>query len=303
MSTDGSTGGASTGAEPSTGGAGSTAASTGAAAFMGWNDGWRHEMAKSSTDPEKELKQLERYESPTDVWRKARGLERKMSAGELRAALPQNPTSEELTRWRADNGIPSKPEDYKITMPDGKAAPEEDDDFLIAFRKSAHDSNYTQAQFDRAVATFYSEVDRQQQLIGEAEEKAVQDCEEKLRTEWGPQDYRVNKAMAEALLARAPQGFRDRFMNGTLHGGVPIRASVEAWKWLVQMEREINPAATVLPGGTGDLGKTIDAEIADLKKMMANSNGDYWKGPKAESLQARYRDLVEAKHKLKERAA
>jgi hypothetical protein len=104
-------------------------------------------------------------------------------------------------------------------------------------------------------------------VIGEENEKKLERdaTEDKLRQEWGA-DYRTNKAMAEALLARAPAGFRDRFMNGYLADHTPIKADpAESWKWLVQMEREINPAATVVPGATGDLGKTIEAELTDLR--------------------------------------
>lgn len=285
------------GAPQSTGGGGQ---STGG--MVGWGDDWRQRMAGGSTDVEKEVKQLERYESPEQVWKKARELERKMSAGELRTQLPKGASPEETARWRAENGIPAKPEEYKINMPAGKQAPKEDDGFLKAFMKSAHDNNYTQGQVDGALQSFYSEVERQQESISADEKKMADATEDKLRQEWGA-DYRTNKAMAEALLTRAPAGFRDRFMNGYLADHTPIKASAEAWKWLVQMEREINPAGTVVPGSGGDLGKTIEAEISSLKALMGNPASAYWKGPEAEKNQARYRDLVAAADKLKQKAA
>lgn len=308
MSTIASTGAApaSTGVPASTGALGSTGAlaSTGflASTGIGWGDDWRTRMAAGSTDMEKEIKQLERYESPEQVWRKARELERKLSSGELRSQLPKDARPEEIARWRQENGIPAKPEEYKINLPAGKQAPKEDDPFLKGFLKSAHEANYTQAQVDSAIASFYSEVDRQMDAISEAEKKAEAATEDKLRQEWGA-DYRTNKAMAEALLARAPAGFRDRFMNGYLADHTPIRASPEAWKWLVQMEREINPAATVLPGAGGDVGKSIATELTDLRKLMSDPNSKYWKGPEAESLQARYRQLLDAEGRLKEKGA
>ena len=313
MSTDesmGSTGGGSTGGAPaSTGGGGSTggSASTGGggstgAAVMGWGDDWRTRLVAGSTDPERELKQIERYESPEQIWRKARELERRMSSGEMKAALPKGASPEEVARWRTENGIPEKPEGYKINMPAGQEPPKEDDAFLKSFLASAHKANYTQEHVDAALSSFYAEVDRQQEAMTEAEKAAEQATEDALRQEWGA-DYRPNKAMAEALLARAPAGFRDRFMNGYLADHTPIKASPEAWKWLVQMEREINPASTVVPGAGGDLGKTIETELADLKKLMGNSESEYWKGPKAEAMQNRYRQLLEAQEKLKQRAA
>jgi len=299
MSTQASTGSAASTAG-STGSASTGAGSTGA--MMGWGNDWRARMAGGSTDIERDVKQLERYESPEQVWKKARELERKMSSGELRSALPKGASPDEIVRWRTENGIPAKPEDYKITMPAGRQAPKEDDAFLKSFLKGAHESNYTQGQVDKAISSFYAEVDRQEQAVSTAEKAAEQATDEKLRQEWG-RDYTMNKNMAEALLTRAPAGFRDRFMNGYLEDHTPIKASVEAWKWLVQMEREINPAATVVPGATGDVGKTIATEIADLKALMGNSNSAYWKGPKADEMQARYRQLLDADSKLKAKAA
>lgn len=310
MSTAGSTGGVQSTGPASTGSASTGMASTGSASYpgstasstgaqsMGWGDDWRTRMAGGD---EKGVKQLERYESPEQVWKKARELETRMSSGELRSTLRKDATPEEISRWRTDNGIPAKPEEYKINVAAGKQVPKEDDAFLKGFLASAHAANFTQSQVDSAVAAFYGEADRQATAITEAERAAELATEDKLRQEWGP-DYRVNKTMAEGLLARAPEGFRDRFLNGYLADSTKIKASPEAWKWLVQLEREINPAATVVPGAQGDVGKTIEAEIIDLKKLMANRQSEYWKGPKADGMQARYRDLIEAQEKLKARA-
>lgn len=293
---------ASTGAPASTGSA-STGASTGAASSssFSWGDGWRSHIAAGTTDPEKELKQLERYESPEQVWKKARELEGRMSRGELRPTLRKDASPEERAQWRKDNGVPDKPEDYKITLPAGRQAPKEDDAFLKSFLKSAHDAHYTQGQVDMAISSFYAEVDRQTAAATEAEKALTDKAEEKLRQEWGA-DYKTNKAMAEALLARAPAGFRDRFMNGFLDDHTPIRASVDGWKWLVQIEREINPYATVVPGGSADAA-TVDARIKELKGLMGNPSSSYWEGPKSQDMQDEYRRLVSARDRAAAKAA
>jgi len=304
MSTQASTGGGgggSTGAGGSTGGGGyqgGAGGSTGAAA-SGWGDDWRQRLAGGDAE---ELKRLERFQGPENVYRSYRELESRMSRGELKPVLAKDATPEEQARWRAEAGIPTKPEDYKITLPEGRKPPAEDDAFLASFKKSAHEANYTQAQVDNAVRSFYAEVDRQEQAMTAAEKAAETAAEDALRKDWG-NDYRVNKNMAEALLARAPAGFRDRFMNGYLADRTPIRASPDAWKWLVQIEREINPASTVVPNTGGDLGKTIDAEIAELKKQMGAPRGSpeskkYWE----EGGEARYRQLIEAKGKMAARS-
>jgi hypothetical protein len=271
---------------------------------MGWGDDWRARLAAGSTDVEKDLQQLGRYESPEQVWKKARELEKRMSSGELRSSLKAGATAEETARWRAENGIPAEAKGYKVNMPDGRELPADDKDFIEAFTKAAHASNYTQAQVDTAIANFYTEIDRQERVLNEAEQLAVTKTEGLLRGEWGA-DYALNKNLAESFLARAPAGFRDRFWNGYLSDHQPIRASPEMWKWLVQTEREINPAATVVPAGTTNMGQTIDAEIKQFKAWMAAPKGSpeyakYWGDEKA---QARYRQLIEAQQGLEAKAA
>lgn len=286
----------------STGSPASTGASTGAAASSGgftWGDGWRQNLIAGSTfDPEQENKRLERYESPGQIYRSYRELESRVSSGEYKRQLPKGATAEETAKWRQENGIPAKAEDYKITMPAGKEPPKDDDGFLNAFRKSAFDSNYTQAQFDHAVQTFYAEVDRTLQATSENDKLAEAKMQETLRNEWGG-DYKVNMAMAEGLLSRAPAGFRDRFMNARLDDGQLIKADPEAWKWLVQLEREINPTATVVPGYGADAGKNLEAEIADIEKFMRENRAAY---NKDEAKQKRLRDLYAARDSQKKRA-
>jgi len=261
-------------------------------------------MAAGSTDVERDVKQLERYESPDQIWKKARELERRMSSGDLRSTLKKDATSQEVAAWRKENGVPETPEAYKITMPAGRQPPKDDDAFLKSFLKSAHEANFTQVQVDKAIGSFYAQVDVQAEEISASEKEAEKKTEDLLRQEWGA-DYRANKAMAEALLARAPAGFRDRFMNGYLADHTPIKADPAAWKWLVQMEREINPASTVVPGMGGDVGKSIAEEIKQYKVWMAAPRGTpdsdkYWKD---EKVQERYRQLLDAQRKLEEKKA
>lgn len=304
MSTNGSTGGApaSTGSPASTGTPASTVGSTGAA-IMGWGDDWRQRLTAGSTDAEKELQQLGRYESPEQIWKKARELERRMSSGEFKTQLKAGASADEVARWRQENGIPAEAKGYKLNMPQGKD-PKEDQEFLDAFLKSAHDANFTQAQVDTAINGFYAEVDRQERNLTEAEKVSIAKTQDLLRQKWGG-DYALNKNLAEAFLARSPAGFRERFWNGYLADHQPIQASPEMWEWLVQVEREINPAATVVPAGGTNLGQTIADELTQLRSWMAAPKGSpeyqkYWGDEKA---QERYRQLLTAQESMGKKAA
>jgi len=298
MSTEASTGGA----PASTGEVSSTADISSTGDAFTWGDGWRNQLAAGSTDLDKELKQLERFEAPDQIYKSWRELNSKITSGEMRTKLADEPSEKELAQWRKDNAIPATPEDYAITMPEGRDPPADDDAFLKAMLKSMHDTNSSQAQVDATITTFYAEVDRQQDAVAEVEKKAEAATEDQLRKDWG-EDYRVNKSIAEANLARAPEGFRDRFMNGYMEDGTLIRADVDAWKWLVQNERDINPMATVVPGAQGDGGKAAAAELVELRALMKNDNSKYWKGEEAPQLQERYRELTDAASRLKAKQA
>ena len=304
MSTDGSTGG---GAPASTAGSIQSTAGSTAAAIMGWGDDWRQRLVAGSTNAEKELQQLGRYESPEQIWRKARELEARMSSGEFKTALKPGASTDEVARWRQENGIPSEAKGYKVNLPanvkDAPKVMEEDKEFLEAFLGSAHQANFTQAQVDTALAGYYAEVDRQERNLTEAEAAAVQKTDQMLKAEWGA-DYSLNKNLAEAFLSRAPAGFRDRFWNGYLADHMPIRASPDMWKWLVQVEREINPAATVVPNAGVNLGQTVDAELTQIRAWMGAPKGSadhnkYWGD---EKVQARYRQLLTAQEGLNKKA-
>lgn len=285
-----STGGASTGGASTGVYTGSTGGSTGASQSV-WGDDWRDRIAGGNAD---ERKRLDRFEGPEVIYKSFREYEKRQSAGELRSALKKDATADEQERWRKENGVPLKAEEYKVTLPEGGTAPKEDDAFLNAFRKAAHDNHYTQAQFDSAVSAFYQEVTRQGETVAAAEGELAKKTEDTLRADWGV-DYRTNKAMAEQLLSRAPAGFRDRFMNGYLADHSPIKASPEAWKWLVQLEREINPAATVGLGAGGDPGKSLADELQSIRDRMRTDRAGY---NKDEKMQARYRELLDVKDKV-----
>jgi hypothetical protein len=66
-----------------------------------WPDDWRDRFAG---EDKTFRRQLERYASPTDLARKARSLERKLSSGEYRRDLPANASDEDKAAWRAERG-------------------------------------------------------------------------------------------------------------------------------------------------------------------------------------------------------
>ena len=266
-----------------------------------FGEGWRKAMAG---EDEKELKQVERYASPADVWKKARALETRLSSGELRSTLPKDATPEQITAWRAENGIPVAPDKYALKLRDGLVVGEEDKPIVDGFLKAIHSQNLNDAQVSAAVDWYYDEQERQTEARSNMDRDLAKKAEDELRLEWQG-DYRRNESMIQNLLAGAPEGLKDQLMGGRLADGTPIMASPAAKRFFAQLAREINPAGTVVPSGGANVEGSIDDEIAKLTKLAGDRSSDYWKGAldtNGETKhQKRLRELNEAKAGLEER--
>ena len=286
----GSTGSGSQGST-GTGQQGSTfTSSAGSTASFKWGDGWREAVAKGD---EKMLARLGRFNSPEDMWRSYTALEARMSSGELKSALKEGATDAEKAQWRKENGIPEKPTDYDLKLSDGTVIGEEDMPTVGKFLEAAHANNLTPAQVKSTLDWYYGMANTQTEEQATKDTDAARASADELRAKWG-NDYRPNINSVHGLLDQAPAGFKEMFLNGRLADGTPIGSSVAGLEWLAQVARIVNPAGTVVPAGTTNIGQAITAELDKLTKMMGNRNSEYWKGPKAAANQARYRELVDA---------
>lgn len=318
----GSTGGSmSTGGSASTGSGytGSTGGSTGAGTFISSTGGstgttpeydWRKVMAG---DDQQELARLGRFASAADVYRSFRELERRMSSGQLKSVLGKDAKPEEVTAWRKENGIPETPEAYmaQIQFENGLTIGEEDKPAVQELLKRAHANNFTPAQAKAGIEFMLEQRGRQDEARQEKDQELITTATEALREKWGP-EFKANKGAVQSLLKQTPPvklpdgttvPLGELLIASRLPDGTPVGSSVEAVEWLAYMARQLNPAATVVPGAGANAGKAIEEELAGLKKMMGNRKSEYWVGPKAEGHQARYRQLLEAQEQMKKRGA
>lgn len=291
---DGDKGGASD--EGGAGAAGKGAEGKGAApdakADGPWGADWRKKLAG---DDETKLKRAGRYADPAAIADSLFQLQDKIAKGELRSNLPKDATPEQITKWRAENGIPEAPEKYDLG--DMKIA-DEDKPIIAEFLKTAHGANLTPAQAKANVDWYYKEVARQTEARAEADKAAVRTAEDVLREDWGTNNYRSNMAAVNNLLQTAPESVRDRFMHGRLADGTPIMGDPAMVKFLHGLSLEINPAASLdIPSGDGTM-QGIDSRMAEIEKVMRTDRAAY---NKDEKMQAEYRQLIEAKEKIKTR--
>lgn len=278
-----------------------TPGATGAQPAAGtWPDDWREQLVGSD---EKLLKRLGRYASPRDVANALIAAQNRISSGELRPALKENATAEEIAAYRAESGIPPEPTGYP--MPDGILFGEDDKPFIESFLKSMHGINAHPGFVTEALKWYHA--DREAQI----EALVAQDDQHRIATveamvaHWGTDNDR-NKNMVNALINSAPPEIAAKLKGAR---GPDDRALLNDWgmlEWLHSVAHQINPASTVVPGATGDIGMAIGDEIAKWDTQMGDKNSDYWGGKThdkaiAEKNQARYRELIDARDRYQQK--
>ena len=277
--------GISSGAAQSTAGA---ASSTGTGSI--WPETWRDQLAGGDA---KARTRLDRFNSPDDIFRSYRALEQRLSSGELRPTLPKDAKPEEVAAWRAEAGIPEKPEGYDLTFEDGLVVGETDKPVIGEFLKIAHAANMHPAQVKGAVKWYYDEIARQTDARAASDKKLGQEAQDALRAKWGD-EYRGNMNRVYALFDMGgPAGLKDEVLNGRMADGRPIGSHPAMLEFLAWASRQIDPQGTVVPGKGADVAGSIDSEIQKIEKTMREDNAAYRKD---EAMQARYRELLDAKN-------
>lgn len=260
-----------------------------------WGDAWRKDYAGEDA---KMLARLERYQSPKAALDALIAAQNKISAGELVKPLPDNPTAEELTAWRTQNGIPEKAEGYLEKLPDGIVVGEDDKPILNSFLERIHKMNADPKLAQEAVKWYYDFQEEQVAARTQKDASDKQSTEDALRADMGA-DYRANINQIQSFLSSLPTGVGEMLANARNGEGKALFNDPSFVNAMAGLARELNPAGVIV-GGIGN-GSGIVDELATIEKMMGNKNSDYWKGSKAESLQARYRDLITAKEQLDKR--
>lgn len=262
----------------------------------GWGEDWRKHYAK---DDEKTLKRLARFSSPKAVIDALFEAQKKISAGEIERPLPENPTEQELADWRKAKGIPEKPDGYFEELPDGLVIGEEDQEVFKSFAEKMHGLNVEPKVMQEVVRWYneFSEAKIEELAEKDATSKAA--AEELLKDEWGP-DYKANVNVVLGMLGAAPEGVKEALFTARLPDGTPLGNNPDVLRWLSEQAREINPAATLVPGTATNSTAGIEDEIASIEKTMRENRSAYMRDDR---MQARYRQLVDARAKLAERAA
>jgi len=261
-------------------------------------DDWATLRTKYSKGDEKVLKRLSRYPSAEAALDAMIAAQNKISSGELKAPLGENPTPEELSAWREANGIPATPEEYNLDMPDGLVIGDADKPLVDGYLKLAHNRNLPPEAVKESVAYMIQMREQELEQMHEQDEATLAATKEELRAEMGS-EYKLNMNLISGMLDTAPEGAKDLLLGARLADGTPMFSDAKTLRWLAGLARTVNPTATVVPGSGGNAAQAIEAELNGIVALMGDHSSKYWKGPEAEGLQKRYRELVAVQEKIR----
>lgn len=248
-----------------------------------WPEDWQKRIAG---DDDKVLKQISRYQSPEEIWKKARSLEQRLSSGELKPVLPKNAKPEEIVAWRKDNGIPEAPDKYDLG--DIKV-PETEAEAVSAFLKDAHGANFTTEQAKAAVGSYLAQREAAQHAVEQRDEEQRLSTIDALASEWGGK-FSTYKNLVHNVLAKFPEAVREDFMSARLPDGTAIFNNPEIVKAFVSLELMNNPAGVTVGGSGGDLGKSMIDRYNEIQSIMRDDRQRY---NKDDALQTEHRNIID----------
>jgi len=259
-----------------------------------WPDDWQQRFSKGD---EKLQKVASRYASPEAAFEALVAAQQRIRSGELKPALPENATDDELAAWREDHGIPAKPEDYDLTFDSGLVIGEEDKPIVDEFLSIAHEHNMTPEQVKSVIEWNETQKEAQAEERIAMDEQQRVEALDKLNVEYGG-NFRRNINMIEGVLSMLPEGVREEFQSARLPDGTALFNNPDVIRGFVQLANELNPAGIVAPAGGGDPMKGLSEEIANIENTMKTNRTAY---NKDEAMQARYRELLVAREKMQSR--
>jgi hypothetical protein len=233
---------------------------------------------------------LDRYADEQAFGRAHFELLRRMGTGELKQAnpFPTQGSAEEQVNWRKANGVPDSDAAYaeKLAIPNGVVLGEVDKNGIGHFAKQAHAKNWSQSQFDDAVAMWYQTQDHIINQRDQQDDYWHEEAQEQLRQEWVGHEYRQNVAKLHNYLAAFPEEFRRDLMGGRTASGRLIGDDPRFLHLFLEMAETLNPEASVVPSGMTLEG--YNSRRKELEAMVNDSESAYYTGANAQALRAEY---------------
>lgn len=236
-------------------------------------------------DAEKMAKHLERYTDLPNALKAGYEAANKIRQGLVSNGLPENPTPEELATYREAHGIPADGK-YALTLAEGLALSDEDQAIMEDVFKAAHGNNVPAKALSEITSSFLAARVKAAEMIEQNDLRDEREGQAKLKQEWG-RDYEPNLNACNNLLNRLPQETLDQLLDARSADGKKLVNNIEFVSFLADLERKVNPQATIMQNSGGAV-QTRDARIQALEAKMRDRDSWFKDSAAQEELRSLY---------------
>ena len=256
-----------------------------------WRDDWREALAAGD---EEAMTRLRRFGSPEGVFKSWKEMERKLSSGEYKpASLPENANEADIAKYRKAIGVPDSPDGYGITPPED--FDEGEAETFKEFMAEMHSSHLPTDKMQKVAESYFKFREQEAQRAYEHAVETTTNQRAEIRAEMG-RDFSRNTSLANADLVatlgedKASGLTALTLANGTKLGDHPDFVRYATAKALASADDEMLVTSQVQSNG----GKSIDAQIEDIRNLMFGSEQDRAKFH-SHDVQALYNKLYQIK--------
>ena len=262
-----------------------------------WSEEWREAYADGD---EKKLAYLKRFNSPSDLMDKVFEQDKMIrSGGHKKEGLGENPTDEEVAKYREENGIPEKADGYLDKLPDGLVLGEDIVETTQPYLEAFHDMNAPPELVASMLEKHVALQEETAAAITARDDELSTSAIAELKETWGT-DYGANmQAMHNFIAGYIPADMKDAFEGARLGDdeGTPLFSSAAMIEVFSKIQREINPLGAQTSGSGMD---NIDAIEDQIKTYEGQMGTKAWY--KDEKAQKHYRELISARDRFKVRS-
>lgn len=273
---------------PVTGDIPADAPAEGAPWYQGAPDDWREQIAG---DNEGHLNQLKRMTEPGQVFKSFFDGQDTIRSRTENAGLPADPSPEQLTAYREENGIPAAAGDYAQSLNEGLILSEAEAENLGPVFAVMHENNFSTDVAAELVDTYLGVQELEAQRRVDQDNLDATEATRAMQGHWGG-DFEQNKNIMVAMLqTHLPGESFDAFMGARMADGKAIFNDPGVMSAFAEIARTLNPAATLVPSGENPIA-SLDSTIAALEAKMQEPGWHMSDGPK------KYMEAMSAKEAL-----
>jgi hypothetical protein len=227
-----------------------------------WRDDWRDQLiAKLPADErEKEMKRLQRFQSPENVYKSMRELEKRVSSGMLKPTLAEGASEAEIAEYRKAYGIPDEPnaEKYGITFPQGYEPNDADKADVSDFLADMHKDNVPPAVVQKVWNKYLGIREKAEAELYQAAQAATINYKAELKAEYG-RDFDKNVRLGNQHLVQAVgEDQAKEFMAMTLADGTKLGDNPAFVRYIVSQALATADDTALATSEFGDAGKSVD---------------------------------------------